>query len=306
MLRGRHLLSINDLSERDIRDIFEKTRFFKKRPYGNHLKNKNIVMLFAKPSTRTRVSFEVGINQLGGDDIYLEFHEAQISRGETLADTARVLSRYCDGIVARLFAHSDILDMAKYSSVPVINGLTDLLHPCQGLTDIFTILEKKKKLKGLKLAFVGDGNNNIPHSLLQACSKVGVDIALGCPKGYWPNRIVLKESEKNAKRSGSEIRIFENPFEAVKNADIVYTDTWISMGEEKEAKKRMQVFRKYQLNKKLLSFAKKNAIVMHDLPAHRGLEITSNVMDGRQSVIFDQAENRLHVEKALLSLIFGK
>ena len=304
VLKGQDFLSVQDLSAQEIQQIFYRARSFKKHPFGNQLKHKNIVMLFAKPSTRTRVSFEVGINQLGGDDIYLEFHETQISREETIADTARVLSRYCDGIVARLFSHNDLIEIAKNSSAPVINGLTDLLHPCQALTDLFTIQEKKGKLKGLKLVFLGDGNNNVCHSLMHACSKLGVDMIVSSPKRYQPQKTFIKDFLKNSKTSKASFHIVSNPREAAKEADVLYTDTWVSMGEEREAAKRMRIFRKYQLNSHLLRLAKKDCLVMHDLPAHRGMEITSEVMDSSQSVIFDQAENRLHIEKALLVLIF--
>ncbi|MBI4021333.1 MAG: ornithine carbamoyltransferase [Candidatus Aenigmarchaeota archaeon] len=305
MLAGKDLLSVQDLSAQEIKAVFDRTRAFKRRPFGTQLKNKTLVMLFAKPSTRTRVSFEVGINQLGGDDIYLEFHDAQVSRGETIADTARVLSRYCDGIVARLFAHADLVEMAATADVPVINGLTDLFHPCQALTDLFTIEEKLGRLRGLKLAFVGDGNNNITHSLMHACSKLGVHLAVASPKGYGPRPEVVADFRKNAATTGAQLWLVTDPVQAATGADVVYTDTWVSMGEEAQAAARERALRPYQVNRQLLAHAPR-ALVMHDLPAHRGQEIASEVMDGPRSIIFDQAENRLHVEKALLALIFGK
>lgn len=305
-LKGKDFISLYNLSRRDIESIFEKTHYFKKYPFGDQLKNKNIVMLFAKPSTRTRVSFEVAINQLGGDDIFLPLDELQFSRGESIEDTARVLSRYCDGIVARLFKHETMLSLAKHSSVPVINGLTDLLHPCQALADLFTVQEKLGKPRGMKLAFVGDGNNNVTHSLMHICSLLGVDLSIACPKGFHPRKEIIQNFLNNSQLTHASLEITDSPQEAVKEADAVYTDTWISMGEEEKSKERIKIFRKFQLNRDLLKHATKNALVMHDLPAHRGLEITTDVMDSSQSVIWDQAENRLHVEKALLALIFGK
>lgn len=290
------LVSINDLKTSEIKKIFELTKKFKKKPMSKKLKNKNIALLFAKPSTRTRVSFVVAINQLGGGDIFLPMKELQISRGETIEDTARVLSRYCDGVVARLFKHENMIKIANSFDGPAINGLTDLFHPCQGLTDLFTVQEKYGKLKGLKLAFVGDGNNNVTHSLMNACSKLGVDMNVACPNKFRPDKNVIKSFKGN-------LEITSDVSKAVKNVDVVYTDTWVSMGDESQSKKRERVFKKYQVNKKLMNLAK-TAIVMHDLPAHRGFEITSEVMDGKQSVIFDQAENRLHVQKAILAMLF--
>lgn len=304
MLRGKDFLSVQDLTAKDILEIFKKARFFKKQPFGRQLLHKTIIMLFAKPSTRTRVSFEVAINNLGGDDIFLPLSELQITRGESVGDTARVLSRYGDGMVARLFEHEMLLQLAAASEVPVINGLTDLLHPCQALTDLFTVQEKIGKLEGVKLSYVGDGNNNVAHSLLHACSLLGVDMSIGCPAEFAPRAFIIEEALKNAEQSGASIRVMKDPRKAIEQADVVYTDTWVSMGEEKEAARRISVFRPYQVNTDFLKHAKRTALVMHDLPAHRGFEITSEVMDGKQSIIFDQAENRLHVEKALLAMIY--
>ena len=298
-----NFLSLQDITAQDIKTIFSETTRLKKFPYSSQLKNKTILLLFAKPSTRTRVSFEVAINQLGGDDIFLPMGQLQISRGETIQDTARVLSRYADGIVARLFAHQTLLDLADAASIPVINGLTDLLHPCQALTDLFTIQEKRGKLKGLKLTFLGDGNNNVTHSLMHACSKLGVHLRIASPREYHPHPQIIKNFHANAKKSRATLQLLDDPKKAVKGAHVLYTDTWTSMGEEKQAYARELALSPYQLNSKLLKLAPK-ALVMHDLPAHRGKEITSEVMDGPQSVIFDQAENRLHVEKAILSLMF--
>jgi ornithine carbamoyltransferase len=266
------------------------------------LKGKTLAMIFEKPSTRTRVSFEVGMWQLGGYALYLSAGDLQLGRGETIADTAQVLSRYVDGIMARVFAHQTILDLIKYSRVPVINGLSDFTHPCQGLADFFTIYEKKGRLSGLKLAYVGDGNN-VAHSLLYGCSKLGISMAVACPKGYEPDPEVVSKSREEAKKSGCEVRVTKDPKEAVKGADIVYTDVWASMGKEKEHEKRVRIFKPYQVNGKLVKEAEEDYIFMHCLPAHRGQEVTDEVADSENSVIFDQAENRLHTQKALLALI---
>jgi ornithine carbamoyltransferase len=259
-------------------------------------------MIFEKPSTRTRVSFEVGMWQLGGYALYLNASDLQLGRGETVADTAQVLSRYVNGIMARVFAHQTILDLVKYSKVPVINGLSDFTHPCQGLADLFTIYEKKGRLSGLKLAYVGDANN-VAHSLLYGCSKVGMDIILGCPKGYEPNPGVVSEAREEGNRSGCKVKVTNDPKEAVKEADIVYTDVWTSMGKEKEREKRVKILKPYQVNANLVKEAKENYLFMHCLPAHRGEEVTDEVADSKNSVIFDQAENRLHTQKGLLALV---
>lgn len=306
MLKGKDVLSIQSLTVKDMFRIFERAKQFKKRPFSTHLKGKTLVMVFAKPSTRTRVSFEVGINQMGGDDVFLPMDELQFSRGESIEDTSRVLARYGDGIIARLFKHENLVRLAEHSSVPVINGLTDLLHPCQGLTDLFTVWEKLGKLRGKRMVFVGDGNNNVTHSLLHACSKLGVDLRIACPPGYRPNAQVVKNALNNARSSGASVEVMTDPRVAVKGADVVYTDTWVSMGLESEERKREKAFRRYQVNRGLLAHARNSPFVMHDLPAHRGKEITSEVMDSKQSIIFDQAENRMHVEKALLSFIYPK
>jgi ornithine carbamoyltransferase len=240
--------------------------------------------------------------QLGGYALYLSASDLQLGRGETIADTAQVLSRYVDGIMARVFAHRTILDLVKYSRVPVINGLSDFTHPCQGLADLFTIYEKKGRLSGLKLAYVGDGNN-VTHSLLYGCSKVGMDIALACPKGYEPGPEIVSEAKKEGGKRGSKVKVTRDPKEAVREADIIYTDVWASMGKEKEHEKRVKIFKPYQVNAKLVKEAKEDYLFMHCLPAHRGEEVTDEVADSKNSVIFDQAENRLHTQKALLALI---
>jgi ornithine carbamoyltransferase len=265
------------------------------------LKGKTLAMIFEKPSTRTRISFEVGMWQLGGYALYLSAEDLQLGRGETISDTARVLSRYVNGIMARVFGHQTILDLIHSSTVPVINGLSDFSHPCQGLADLFTIYEKKGRLSGLKLAYVGDGNN-VAHSLLYGCSKVGMDIILACPKGYEPRSEVVAGAKEEAKKSGCEVKVTIDPREAVKGADVVYTDVWASMGKEKEHEERVKKFKLYQVNPQLVKGAKEDYIFMHCLPAHRGEEVTDEVADSRSSVIFDQAENRMHTQKALMAL----
>jgi ornithine carbamoyltransferase len=263
------------------------------------LPGKTLGLLFQKPSTRTRVSFEAGMNQLGGHTIALPMADIQLSRGESVADTARVLSRYLDGIVVRTYDHATAQEWAAEASMPVINGLTDLSHPCQALSDLLTIQEKKKRFTGVKLAYVGDGNN-VANSLIEIAAKTGMAIALGCPAGYQPDQHVVDRARVEAASTGASIEIVEDPRVAVKEADIVYTDVWISMGREREHARRLKALAPYQLNGRLLQRAKPDAIVMHCLPAHRGEEITAEVLDGPQSMIFDQAENRLHMQKAIL------
>jgi ornithine carbamoyltransferase len=305
-MKGKSLASLYDLTREEIEEILKTSELLKLQLLRGQehpiLKGKTLAMIFEKPSTRTRVSFEVGMWQLGGYALYLSASDLQLGRGETIADTAQVLSRYADGIMARVFSHQTILDLIKYSRVPVINGLSDFTHPCQGLADLFTIFEKKSKLSGLKLAYVGDGNN-VAHSLLYGCSKVGMDIFLACPKGYEPNPEVVSQAKKEAKRNGSEVKVTNDPKEAVKGADIVYTDVWASMGKEKEHEERVKILKPYQVNAQLVKEAKEDYLFMHCLPAHRGEEVTDQVADSKNSVIFDQAENRMHTQKALLALI---
>ncbi|MGB9664321.1 MAG: ornithine carbamoyltransferase [Ignavibacteria bacterium] len=305
-MKGKSLVEIQDLSLEEIYQIFELSSLLKLKLLSGEphrlLEGKTLGMIFAKPSTRTRVSFEVGIYQLGGIGMYFGPNDLQLKRGETIADTARVLSRYLNGIMIRTFSHQDVIDLAKYASIPVINGLTDLHHPCQVLTDLFTILEKKRKLQGLKLAYVGDGNN-MAHSLLQGCSKVGMDISIATPKGYAPQKDIVNQAIENAKYFNSKVEIFENPVDAVKDADIVYTDVWASMGQEAEAEERRKKFIPYQVNSDLVKYAKDDYLFMHCLPAHRGEEVTDEVADSPNSVIFDEAENRLHVQKAIMALL---
>lgn len=306
MLRGRHLLSIGDLSEEDVGHILARAAIFKEQRgkgiLSDELRGKTVALIFEKPSTRTRVSFETGIHELGGNPLFLSAQELQLSRGETIADTARTLSRYVHAIVARVTSHDNLLELARHSTVPVINALSPLEHPCQALADLMTIQEKKGRLRGLKLAWVGDGNN-VCNSLLLACSLVGIDVSVACPPGYEPNAEVLELSKRRAAESGSKLEVINDPNEAVVGADVVYTDVWVSMGQEGEKMRRLQDFKGYQVNAELLRRAKEDVIFMHCLPAHRGEEVTDEVIDGPHSVVFDQAENRLHVQKAILTMV---
>ena len=305
-MKGRSLGSLYDLTREEIEEILKASESLKLQLLRGEehplLKGKTLAMIFEKPSTRTRVSFEVGMWQLGGYALYLSISDLQLGRGETIADTAQTLSRYVNGIMARVFAHQTILDLVKYSKVPVINGLSDMTHPCQGLADLFTIYEKKGRLRGLKLAYVGDGNN-VAHSLLYGCSKVGMNITLACPKGYEPHPEVVLKAKEEGKISGCIVKVTKDPKEAARGADIIYTDVWASMGQEKEHEKRIKIFKPYQVHTKLIKEAKEDYLFMHCLPAHRGEEVTDEVADSKNSIIFDQAENRLHTQKALLALM---
>ena len=305
-MKGKSLASLYDLKNEEVEQILKTSELLKSQLLRGEehplLKGKTLAMIFEKPSTRTRVSFEAGMWQLGGYALYLNAGDLQLGRGETIADTAQTLSRYVNGIMARVFDHQTILDLVRYSTVPVINGLSDFTHPCQSLADLFTIYEKKGRLSGLKLAYIGDGNN-VAHSLLFGCSKVGMNITLACPKRYEPNPEVVSKAKEEGQRSGCKVEVTHDPKEAVQSADIVYTDVWASMGKEKEHEKRMKIFKPYQINLKLVKEAKEDYLFMHCLPAHRGEEVTDEVADSKNSVIFDQAENRLHTQKALLALI---
>jgi len=300
-MKGKHLASLHDLTKEEIWQILKtaETLKIKQKTGERHelLYGKTLAMIFQKPSTRTRVSFEVGMKQLGGHALYLSATDLQLGRGETVGDTGAVLSRYCDGIMARVFSHDNIIELCKHSTVPVINGLSDLLHPCQCLADLETILEKKQEFKGLKLAFVGDGNN-VCHSLMFGSAKVGMEMTVVCPKGYEPN----KEIEEMAIKDGLKLEITNDP-KGVQGADVIYTDVWASMGKDKEHDDRVKVFMPYQVNEKLVSKAQNECIVMHCLPAHRGEEITNEVVDGPHSVVLDQAENRNHAQKAVMALL---
>ncbi|HHY45917.1 MAG TPA: ornithine carbamoyltransferase [Firmicutes bacterium] len=305
-LKGRDFISLHDFTGEEIFKIFQVARELKELLREGKqcplLAGKTLGMIFQKPSTRTRVSFEVGIFQLGGYGLFLNASDLQLRRGETIGDTARVLSRYVDGIMIRTFDHKDVEDLAKYATVPVINGLTDRLHPCQALADYFTILEKRGRLEGLKLAYVGDGNN-VAHSLLFGAAKVGMNIAIATPEGYEPDSAIVDAARKDAKATGSRIDILHDPVEAVKDADVIYTDVWASMGQEQEHDRRVKALTPYQVNQELVDKAKPDVMVMHCLPAHRGEEITDDVIDGPHSIVFDQAENRMHAQKGLMALL---
>jgi len=304
----KDLLTVNDLSAEDIDTVLERSAWLKKAlkdGVTHHpLKGKSLGMIFEKSSTRTRVSFEVGMYQLGGQALFLSPADLQMGRGEPVADTARTLSRYLDGIMIRTFAQSMVEDLAKHATIPVINGLTDMHHPCQALADLFTIKEKLGALKGLAFAYVGDGNN-MAHSLIEAGVKAGMRVSLACPAGYAPDAAIMREAKQVALRSGGELTLTDDPRKAVKGADVVYTDVWASMGQEKEHGLRVQAFKGYEVDEKLVKLAARSAIVMHCLPAHRGEEISAGVLDGPQSVVFDQAENRLHTQKAIMELLMG-
>ena len=304
----KHLLSIADLSADEVWQILNLAKELKEewQKGGNRpiLKGKTLGMVFQKPSLRTRVSFEMGMIHLGGQALYLSPNEIKLGARESVPDVARVLSRYVDGIMARVFAHRHVEELAAYSRVPVINGLSDYNHPCQALSDLFTIWEKRGKLKGLKLAYVGDGNN-VATSLLFATTKVGMDIALASPEGYELSDGVVELGREFAAQSGSKIELAHDPAAAVDGADVIYTDVWVSMGQEEEIEKRLEIFPPYQVNAALVARAKPDVMVMHCLPAHRGQEITDEVADGPHSVIFDQAENRMHAQKAILVLLMG-
>jgi ornithine carbamoyltransferase len=304
-MKGKSLASLYDLTREEMEQIFKTSELLKLQSLRGQehplLKGKTLGMIFEKPSTRTRVSFEVGMWQLGGYALYLSSTDLQLGRGETIGDTAQVLSRYVQGIMARVFAHQTILDLVKYSKVPVINGLSDFSHPCQGLADLFTVYEKKGRLEGLNLAYVGDGNN-VAHSLLYGCSKTGMNITLGCPKGYEPDAKVIAQAKEEAKRTGCAVKVTQDPKEAVKGADVIYTDVWASMGKEKEREERIKILKPYQVNPQLVKGAKVDYIFMHCLPAHRGEEVVDERADSKNSVIFDQAENRMHTQKAVMAL----
>jgi ornithine carbamoyltransferase len=303
-----HLLGLYHLSKEEILDIFSlagKLKAETKSGVEHHLlKGKTLAMIFAKSSTRTRVSFETGMYQLGGHPLFLSSRDIQLGRGETIEDTAKVLSRYVDGIMIRTFKQSDVEDLAAYGSIPVINALTDLLHPCQVLADIFTVYEEFGSIEGRKLAYIGDGNN-MANSLLYGCTKVGMDVSIATPGGYEPDQDVISNSLEFAKESGSKVYIGKDPLEAVKGADAVYTDTWVSMGMEEDKERRIRDFKGYIVDEELMKLASDKAIFLHCLPGYRGFEVSAGVMDGPQSRIFDEAENRLHVQKAVMVKLMG-
>lgn len=307
-MKPKHLLAVHPIAAGDVTALLDRAARLKAqhRSGGDHrpLAGKTLGLLFEKASTRTRVSFETAMNQLGGDSLFLSLQDLQLKRGETVEDTARVLSLYLDALVIRTFGHDLLEEWAAAATIPVINGLTDLHHPCQALGDLMTIRERFGTLKGLKLAYIGDGNN-VAHSLIEAAAKTGIEIRLASPKGFEPDPLIVEASRIVAKQTGGTIEILRDPAKAAEDADVLYTDVWISMGQEKQAKAKLKKFKPYQINDKLLLAAKPSAVVMHCLPAHRGMEITAAVLDGKQSIIWDQAENRLHIQKAILEWLLG-
>jgi ornithine carbamoyltransferase len=304
--RGRSFVSMHDWTSVEIETLLRVAlRLKDEHRAGLHtplLAGKTLAMIFQKTSTRTRVSFEVGMRHLGGHALFLSSQDIQLKLGETIRDTAQVLGRMVDGIMARTYAHSDVEDLARWSGVPVINGLSDLLHPCQALADLLTIQEKKGRLAGLVLAYVGD-SNNVTNSLLEAGAKTGMHVRVGSPAGYQPKPDLLERCREAARATGARLAVTADAHEAVANADVVYTDTWASMGQEAEHDARVKVMRPFQVNESLLSGAASDAIFMHCLPAHRGEEVVDAILDGPRSVVLDQAENRLHAQKALLALL---
>ncbi len=305
-LKGRDFVSLRDFSPEEIEQFLQTATAMKLRQKAGMmdrpLEGKTLGMIFTKPSTRTRISFEVGIWQLGGVGLFLSGEELQLRRGETIEDTAKNLSRYLDGIMIRTFDQKDVDDLAANSTIPVINGLTDLLHPCQAASDLLTIREKKGQFSDLKLAFVGDGDNNMVHSLLFAGSKVGMDVSVGAPSGYEPQESIVEMAAEEAAVTGSRLQVTNDPVEAVRGADIVYADVWASMGVEDERQERLRVLQSYQVNAQLWEHVHSEAIFMHCLPAHRGEEVTDEILDSPASVVFDQAKNRLHMQKAIMAL----
>lgn len=308
-LKGKSFLRLAEFQSSEILYLLNEALELKKlqkqgKPHP-HLSGKVLGMIFEKSSTRTRVSFEVGMLQLGGHAIFLSSKDIQLGRGETISDTAKVLSRYVDGIMVRTFAHESIEEFAKHATVPVINGLTDLHHPTQVMADLLTILEHKGKLAGLKLCYIGDGNNNMAHSLMEGAVKVGMHISVASPVGYEPNSEITAAVKKEAVNSKSTVELTNDPVQAIKQADIVVTDVWTSMGQEVEAAKRLEDFKSFQVNTELCKHAKSDFIFLHCLPAHRGEEVTAEIIDGPHSVVFDEAENRLHAQKAIMKVLMG-
>lgn len=300
-MKAHDFLSVRDMSTKEILETFSLARKMKvnRRKFAKALQGKTLALIFEKPSLRTRTSFDVGIQQLGGFSLYLSPAEISLGKRESVHDVAKNLERMVQAIMIRTFAHQIVIDMAEHASIPIINGLTDYSHPCQAMADYLTIQEKKKKLKGLKLCYVGDGNN-VAHSLMFAGARLGVSVTIACPPGYEPNPSATQQAIGDAKATGARIEVIQDPVEGVRNADVVYTDVWASMGQEAEADARKKIFLPYQVNRELMSKAKKDAIFMHCLPAHRGDEVTDEVIDSPQSVVFDEAENRLHAQKAIM------
>jgi ornithine carbamoyltransferase len=303
----KSLVDILDFETDEINGVFSKARELKKLSRSNNyapLKGKTLGMIFRKSSTRTRISFEVGMYQLGGKALFLDYKDLQWERGETLSDSAKVLSLYLDGIVIRTYSHEEVEGLTKAADVPVINGLSDLLHPCQVLTDIFTIQEHVDDVKKIKIVYLGDGNN-VANSWINGAARIGLDLRIVCPENYLPDSNILKIAREETTKTGGKIELCHDPKDGVSEADVIYTDTWVSMGQEEEAVKKKEAFKAFQLNSDLVKKSGKNPLIMHCLPAHRGEEITSEVMDGPQSIIYKQAENRLHVQKAILEYLLG-
>jgi ornithine carbamoyltransferase len=305
----RDFLSLDDVTRPELEALLESAArlkdYLKRGIPHRFLPGRSLGMIFKKPSSRTRVSFEIGMFQMGGQALFLNDHDLGMGVRESVADIGRLFSRYLDAIVIRTFAHEEVMELARYATIPVINGLTDLYHPCQILADLLTIQEKFGRCAGVRLTWVGDGNN-VANSWLQGAAKMGMHLALACPKGYWPPAELIRKHQDEATASGGSIEIMEDPFQAVKGADVIYTDVWVSMGQETERHWRLEVFQAYQVNQALLSAAKPTALVMHCLPAHRGEEITAGVIDGPQSIVFDHAENRLHTQKAVLHFLLSR
>jgi len=309
-LRGRDLLGISDLTSNEVRLIVETARLFKQRFYLGEritpaLKGMTIALIFEKPSTRTRVSMEVAAAQLGATPLVLNRSEMQLARGEPVRDTARVLSRYVDAIAARVYSHSTLEELAAYADVPVINMLSDYEHPLQALADMLTIVELKGDPRRLRIVYVGDARNNIAHSLILAAVKMGAHMVVAAPRQLWPDERIRSQAIKESELTGGKLELYEDPQEAVRGADVVYTDVWVSMGEEEYAEERRKLLQPYQVNEKLMQLASNNAIFMHCLPAHRGEEVTNEVIEGPWSVVWEQAENRLHAQKAVLALLLS-
>ena len=303
---SKHLITIDQLTSKEIKHLLELTKKIKnnKGLYKDLLTARTLGLVFQKPSNRTRVSFEVGIAQLGGNCIYLGPDEINLGVRESTSDVAKTLSRYLDGVVARVFNHADVLELAKHASIPIINGLSDAYHPCQALTDIFSIKERFNKLDGLTLAYIGDGNN-VCHSLLLAACKAGMNISVATPQGYEPDFNVIEKARADCEKNDVHISISNSPQEAVRGAHVIYADVWVSMGDEAETDKRLKDFDQFQINDELLKDADKDYIFMHCLPAHRGQEVTEEIIDGKHSIVFDQAENRLHTQKAILISLYS-
>jgi ornithine carbamoyltransferase len=305
----RDFLTLDDLTRAELESVLQTAArlkdYLRRGIPHRYLQGRTLGMIFKKPSSRTRVSFEVGMFQLGGLALFLSDHDLGLGVRESVADIGRLFSRYLDGIVIRTFAHAEVEELARAATIPVINGLTDQHHPCQILADLLTVQEKFGRCRGVKVAWVGDGNN-VANSWLQGAAKMGMHLALACPRGYWPPADLVRQSQEEAAATGGSVELMEDPFQAVKDADIIYTDVWVSMGQEAERRRRLEVFRPYQVNRALLRAAKPTTLVMHCLPAHRGEEITADVIDGPQSIVFDHAENRLHAQKAILHFLLGR